>query len=95
MGYERLAWIGTTMIALTGIIIGVLPLDAGPRWVWLIVGIALGIAVAVTYPRVWPKGSSRGTPQKPVKQRLTTGKGSRVIQAGGDVDLKGGMGDHK
>lgn len=41
---KYLAWIGTTVIALAGIVIGVLPIDSGPRWVWLTVGIGLGIS---------------------------------------------------
>lgn len=90
---KYLAWIGTTVIALAGIVIGVLPIDTGPRWVWLTIGIAFGLVAALTFLSVWRSGTESG--ELGPNQRVKTGKNSRVIQAGGDVDLKGGMGDQK
>jgi|GEM_PF-4377950 len=46
---------------------------------------------AFTYPHVWGSKST-GYPQNSITQSLKPGKDCRVIQAGGDVDLKGGMG---
>ena len=90
---KYLAWIGATVIALAGIVIGVLPIDTGPRWVWLTIGIVFGLVAALTFLAVWRTNSSDSQPS--INQRLTAGKNSRIIQAGGDVDLKGGMGDDK
>ncbi len=88
-----LAWISTTVISLAGIVIGVLPVELGPRWVWLAVGIALGLLAALTFPRVWR--SDQGDAGPSVEQSIKTGKNSRTIQAGGDVKLRGGMGDRE
>jgi hypothetical protein len=57
----------------------------------LAVGIELGVALALTYPRVWraePNGSSPAS----IKERLQAGKDSQVVQTTRDVHIEGGIG---
>lgn len=85
---KYLAWIGTTVIALAGIVLGVLPIDTGPRWVWLIIGIAFGLVAALTFLTVWRSNDQPGTPTttKKVEQKptMTAGKNSsQIVNEGG------------
>lgn len=82
------AWIGATVIALAGIVIGVLPIDTGPRWVWLTIGIAFGLVAALTFLTVWRSNDQAGAPStnKKVEQKptMTAGKNSsQIVNEGG------------
>jgi hypothetical protein len=79
---KYLAWIGATVIALAGIVIGVLPIDTGPRWVWLTIGIAFGLLAAFTFLTVWRSNDQAGAPStnKKVEQKPTMIAGERSTQ---------------
>ncbi|SCX33263.1 hypothetical protein [Mycolicibacterium fluoranthenivorans] len=94
---KKLAWIGTTILALAGLIIGVLPIDIGPRWVWFAVGIALGTVAGLTFVSVWkPTDESIGesTSTKTVNQKpmMTAGDNSNQIvnEGGGTFNIGNG-----
>lgn len=85
-----MAWFGTTVIALAGVVIGVIPIDIGPRWVWLLIGIGFGLAAAFTFLPVWrPDGQAdRPIKSKTVTQKptMTAGDNSnQIVNEGGGV----------
>ena len=34
--------------------------DSNPAWIWLFAGLAIGIALIVGVPKLWPKGEGDG-----------------------------------
>src|SRR5215212_923624 len=80
---KHLAWIGATVIALAGIVIGVLPIDTGPRWVWLTIGIAFGLLAAFTSLTVWRSNDQAGAPttNKKVEQKPTMTAGKTLARS--------------
>lgn len=90
---KRLAWFGTTVIALAGIVIGVIPIDIGPRWLWLLIGVGFGLAAAFTFLPVWRPDGQAETPvqSKTVNQKptMTAGDNSTQIvnQGGGTFNI--------
>lgn len=85
---KYLAWIGATVIALAGIVVGVLPIDTGPRWVWLTVGIAFGLVAALTFLTVWrsndPPGAQSTTDNSRRNPRMTAGdNATQIVNEGG------------
>lgn len=79
---KYLAWFGSTVIALAGIVIGILPIGIGPRWVWLTVGIAFGLVAALTFLAVWRPNNQTVGPStgKKVKQNPTMTAGDNATQ---------------
>ncbi|GJN97004.1 hypothetical protein NJB18091_23770 [Mycobacterium marinum] len=85
---KYLAWIGATVIALAGIVIGAMPIDAGPRWVWLTIGIGFGLLAALTFLPVWRSNDQTGVPttRKKTEQNPTMIAGERsnqIVNEGG------------
>ena len=80
--------------ALVALAVSILPIiDSWPRWVLLGIGVIVGAAVILTFPRTFLRrdgGQGGGTT---INQRQRAGKKSRLIQTTGDVNLEGGMGD--
>lgn len=86
-------WLGSTILALVALGVSIPPIiDSWPRWVLLAVGVLILVGVALTFPRA-PAPSETRKPK--LTQRQRSGDNSRNIQSGGDINLNGGMGDHK
>ncbi|WP_019970246.1 hypothetical protein [Mycobacterium sp. 141] len=65
-----------------GIVIGALPIDTGPRWVWLTIGIAFGLVAALTLLTVWQSNDRPDTPATTnnVEQKPTMTAGDNATQ---------------
>ncbi|AQA03684.1 hypothetical protein BVC93_16065 [Mycobacterium sp. MS1601] len=79
---KYLGWFSTTVIALAGLVIGVLPVDFGPRWVWFTIGVVFGFLAAFTFPRVWGSNDQADAvaPVKKVEQKPTMTAGDNATQ---------------
>jgi hypothetical protein len=85
---KYLGWISTTVIALAGIVVGVMPVDFGPRWVWFTIGVVFGFLAAFTFSSVWRSGDEAGAPgeSKKVSQKPTMAAGensTQIVNEGG------------
>ena len=86
-------WIGTTTIALIAIAVSAPPIfSSWPRWVILTIGIALLVAVGLTFPRSRRRNPSSDTSAQ-VAQSQKAGDNSRLVQ-GRDITIEGRLGDH-
>lgn len=92
---RHLPWIGTTVVALIGFGLGVLPIW-GSAQRWVLVGLcgAMLLGVLLTFPfagtgllrRAFPKNNT---------QTVRASEDARVAQAGNDLTINGGMGDRQ
>ena len=87
-------WLGSTALALAALIVSIPPiLDSWPRWTLLAFGLIVGVAVVLTIPH--RRGGDDQGNQPTVRQSQRSGKNSGNIQAGGDVNLDGGIRDRR
>ncbi|WP_067707508.1 hypothetical protein [Nocardia yamanashiensis] len=94
---KYLPWLGSTILAVVALSIGVTPwVHAWPRWALIGFGALVLAAVLLTFP--WPTASGPRRllgGSKPVTMNQKAGNNSRMVQGGGNVRIEGGMGDQK
>jgi hypothetical protein len=77
-----IAWLGSTILAVTALVVGILPvLDSWPRWVVLAVGALILLGVVFTFSGVVDSmGNSRGDTN--IDQNAKAGDDATIKQYG-------------